>query len=138
LNPLGSSQARQRRSCDFNYAPVLPDSHTPLLNAIGIFFDGGAARTCNGHLFYPGSSATSIVVMTMRDDGHTQDIEIVNRASRVPHLSRLFDLAAAHPNRGVPHPSCFLRKGFGGKTPLIPRPSSLSSSIRRAESLWEE
>lgn len=53
----------------------------PSINTIGIFFDGGAALTGNGHVFYPGSSATSTAVITMRDDGDTQDISIVNHGS---------------------------------------------------------
>ena len=53
----------------------------PLLNTIAIFFDGGAAITGNGKVFYPGSSAASTAVMTMRDDGNTQNIEIVSRGS---------------------------------------------------------
>jgi Peptidase A4 family len=53
----------------------------PLLNTISIFFDGGAALNLSGRVFYPGSNASSTVIMTMVDDGDTQNIEVVNRGS---------------------------------------------------------
>ena len=50
-------------------------------NLIALFFDGGAAQTANGHVYYPGSTAASTAVITMRDDSDTQDIEVVSQGS---------------------------------------------------------
>lgn len=60
LSPLigNSAQWVVERPCCLGSNPY------PLLNTIAIFFDGGAAQTGNGHLFYPGSTATSTAVMT--------------------------------------------------------------------------
>jgi hypothetical protein len=51
----------------------------PLANTISIFFDGGAVYNTSHHLFYPGSQATTTAILTMRDDGNTQDTEVVSQ-----------------------------------------------------------
>jgi hypothetical protein len=66
------------RSCSFDGAEY---DCFPLPNLIAVFFDGGAAQTANGHVYYPGSTAASTAVITMRDDNDTQDIEIVKQGS---------------------------------------------------------
>ena len=53
----------------------------PLANTIGISFDGAAAQNRSGRLFYPGSQASSTYILTMMDDGSTQNIELVNQGS---------------------------------------------------------
>jgi hypothetical protein len=53
----------------------------PLLNTGAVNFDGGAALDGAGHTFYPGSSATSTQVITMRDDNNDQNIELINRGT---------------------------------------------------------
>ena len=53
----------------------------PLANTIGISFEGAAALNGSGKTFYPGSQATSTTVLTMRDNGNTQNIELVNQGS---------------------------------------------------------
>jgi hypothetical protein len=53
----------------------------PLANTLGISFEGAAALNGSGKTFYPGSQATTTAVLTMRDDGNTQNIEIVNQGS---------------------------------------------------------
>ncbi len=57
-----------------------PNSST-LPNTISIFFDGGAALALNGKTYYPGSSSAATSVITMVDDGDTQNIEIVNQGA---------------------------------------------------------
>jgi len=52
-----------------------------LANTIGISFEGAAASNGSGKTFYPGSQATSTAILTMRDDGNTQNIEIVNQGN---------------------------------------------------------
>jgi hypothetical protein len=54
---------------------------SPLLNTVGIFFDEAGALNGNGKLFYPGSTATSTAILSMTDDGATQNIEVVNQGS---------------------------------------------------------
>lgn len=53
----------------------------PLANTIGISFEGAAALNGSGKYFFPGSQATSTAILTMRDDGNTQNIELVNQGS---------------------------------------------------------
>ena len=50
----------------------------PLVNTIAIFFEGGAFNG-SGRAFYPGSTALSTAILTMRDDFNTQDIEVVSQ-----------------------------------------------------------
>jgi hypothetical protein len=58
-----------------------PDGAWPLPNTVHIFFDDGEAKNGNGVTFYPGSQASSTVVMTMMDDGGDQEIEGVYQGS---------------------------------------------------------
>jgi hypothetical protein len=58
-----------------------PDGLFPLANVISTFFDYGAAEDGSGHIFYPGSQASSTQILTMMDDGGDQEIEIVNQGS---------------------------------------------------------
>jgi hypothetical protein len=58
-----------------------PAGAWPLANTIDISFDGAAAQIGNGKLFYPGSQASSTYILTMMDDGSTQNIELVNQGS---------------------------------------------------------
>jgi len=58
-----------------------PDGAWPLPNVISTFFDYGAAKNGNGAIFYPGSQASSTLILTMMDDGGDQEIEIVNQGS---------------------------------------------------------
>jgi hypothetical protein len=53
----------------------------PLANTGAVNFDGGAALDGAGHTFYPGSSATSTQVITMRNDNNDQNIELINRGT---------------------------------------------------------
>ena len=57
------------------------DGESPLPNTIDISFEGAEVLNSSGAAFYPGSQATSTVVMTMRDDNNTQPIELVNQGS---------------------------------------------------------
>ena len=57
------------------------DREAPLPNTLQISFDGAEALNASGTAFYPGSQATSTVVMTMRDNNDTQPIELVNQGS---------------------------------------------------------
>jgi len=57
------------------------DGTWPLANTIHIFFDYGAAENGNGAIFYPGSQASSTLIMTMMDDGGDQEIETVEQGS---------------------------------------------------------
>ena len=57
------------------------DGVWPLANTIGISFEGAAALNGSGKTFYPGSQATSTSILTMRDDGNTQNIELLNQGS---------------------------------------------------------
>jgi hypothetical protein len=52
-----------------------------LSNTANIFFDLGYAETGNGKYFYPGSQATSTLILTMTDDKGDQAIETVNQGS---------------------------------------------------------
>ena len=54
---------------------------SPLANTLQISFDGAEVLNGSGAAFYPGSQATSTVVMTMRDDNNTQPIEVVNQGT---------------------------------------------------------
>ena len=58
-----------------------PDGAWPLANTIGISFEGATALNGNGKLFYAGSQAASTEILTMTDDGNTQNIEIVSQGS---------------------------------------------------------
>lgn len=53
----------------------------PLANTIGISFEGAAARNGSGKFFFPGSQATTTEILTMRDNGNTQNTEIVSQGS---------------------------------------------------------
>jgi len=46
-----------------------------------LFVDGGAALDGTGHTFYPGSQGISTQVITMRDDGNDQNIELIYQGS---------------------------------------------------------
>lgn len=65
----------ERRCCRSSGYPF------PLLNTIDNFFDGGAALDNAGNTLYPGSQATSTDVLTMRDDGNDQNIELIYQGS---------------------------------------------------------
>ena len=58
-----------------------PAGAWPLANNIGISFEGATVQTDGGKLFYPGSQAGSTYLLTMMDDGSTQNIELVNQGS---------------------------------------------------------
>lgn len=55
--------------------------NSPLANTLQISFDGAEVLNGSGTAFYPGSQATSTVVMTMREDTNAEAIELVNQGS---------------------------------------------------------
>jgi len=58
-----------------------PDGAWPLANTVGTSFDQAVAQIGSGKQFFPGSQAASTQILTMRDDGSTQNIEVVNQGS---------------------------------------------------------
>lgn len=54
---------------------------SPLANTLQISFDGAEVLNGSGAAFYPGSQATSTVVMTMCEDSNLEPIELVNQGS---------------------------------------------------------
>ena len=58
-----------------------PDGTWPLADNISVSFDGATVQNGAGRLFYPGSQSASTYVLTMMDDGSTQNIELVNQGS---------------------------------------------------------
>ena len=55
--------------------------NSPLANTLEISFEGAEALNTSGTAFYPGSQATSTVVMTMGEDTNTEAIELINQGS---------------------------------------------------------
>ncbi|MGB9234025.1 MAG: G1 family glutamic endopeptidase [Terriglobales bacterium] len=53
----------------------------PLANTASVFFGGGNAETGNGKFFYPGSQATSTLILSMTDDKGDQSMETVTQGS---------------------------------------------------------
>lgn len=65
----------------FGNKSQLIGGNSPLANTLQISFDGAEVLNTSGTAFYPGSQATSTVVMTMREDSDTEAIELVNQGS---------------------------------------------------------
>ncbi len=58
-----------------------PDGEWYFPNTTNIFFNGGWADTGNTDQFYPGSQASSTIVMTMTNDSKSSQIEQVESGS---------------------------------------------------------
>jgi hypothetical protein len=58
-----------------------PDGEYPLANTVNVFFDDGNAANISAKTFYPGSQASSTLILTMYDNNETQITETVDRGT---------------------------------------------------------